>query len=121
MLDIDFRKTMRFRPMGPLGLPHEMVQDENVDGMLYPKGAVVFINTCIVLAPMPSFILLTMATGAMFHDERYFEDADEFIPERFLKHTLGVKDPKIDDIARRPNMLFGGGRRVCPGKCPPFV
>ncbi|KAF8520307.1 cytochrome P450 [Gautieria morchelliformis] len=87
-------ETMRFRPVGPLGLPHEMAQDENVDGILYPKGAVVFINT-----------------WAMFHDERYFDDADEFIPERFLKHVYGVKDPKNDDVARRPNMLFGGGRR----------
>jgi cytochrome P450 len=36
----------RFRPVGPLGLPHEMVHDEWVDGMLLPKDSVVFMNMC---------------------------------------------------------------------------
>ncbi|KII83911.1 hypothetical protein PLICRDRAFT_118622 [Plicaturopsis crispa FD-325 SS-3] len=88
----------RFRPVSPLGLPHEMVKDEIVDGVLYPKDAVLFINT-----------------WAIFHDERYYDRPHEFIPERFLKHPLGIKDESTDDPARRQNMLFGGGRRVCPG------
>lgn len=54
-------------------------------------------------------------TDAMFHDERYFDRPDEFIPERFLKHPFGIKDGVEDDPARRPNMMFGGGKRVCPG------
>lgn len=51
----------------------------------------------------------------MFHDERYFDRPEEFLPERFLKHPFGVRPDVEDDPARRPNMLFGGGRRVCPG------
>ncbi|KAF8889650.1 cytochrome P450 [Infundibulicybe gibba] len=88
----------RYRPVGPLGLPHEMVQEEIIDGVVYPKDAVIFANLY-----------------GMFHDERYFESPEEFLPERFLSHPLGVKQGIKDDPARRPNMLFGGGRRVCPG------
>jgi cytochrome P450 len=91
-------EAFRFRPVGPLGIPHEMVEDAVVDGMLFPKGAVVFYNLF-----------------GMFHDERYFDRPSEFIPERFLKHPLGVKEGIKDDPARRTNMIFGGGKRVCPG------
>lgn len=59
--------------------------------------------------------LIMNHTDAMFHDERYFDRPDEFIPERFLKHPFGIKDGVEDDPARRPNMAFGGGKRVCPG------
>lgn len=55
------------------------------------------------------------SADGMFHDERYFDRPEEFIVERFLKNPLGVKDGVEDDPARRPNMHFGGGRRVCPG------
>lgn len=53
--------------------------------------------------------------GAIFHDERYFDRPHEFIPERFLQHPLGIKDGIGDDPARRANLMFGSGRRVCPG------
>ena len=54
-------------------------------------------------------------SDAMFHDERYYDRPDEFIPERFLKHPYGIKEGVEDDPARRPNLVFGGGKRVCPG------
>lgn len=53
--------------------------------------------------------------GNIFHDERYYERPDEFIPERFLTHPYGIKPGVTDDPARRGNILFGAGRRVCPG------
>ncbi|KAE9398628.1 cytochrome P450 [Gymnopus androsaceus JB14] len=88
----------RFRPVGPLGLPHEMTKDEIVDGYLYPKGAVLFVNI-----------------WGMGRDERYFDQPEEFNPDRFIRHPFGIKDGVVDDPARRPNMQFGGGKRVCPG------
>ncbi|KAA1475646.1 cytochrome P450 [Dentipellis sp. KUC8613] len=91
-------ECFRFMPVSPLGVPHEMVRDEVINGILYPEGAVVFQNT-----------------WHMFHDERYFERPYDFLPERFLEHPHGVKPGVIDDPARRDNLLFGGGRRVCPG------
>lgn len=51
----------------------------------------------------------------MFRDPTYFERPDDFWPERFILHPLGVKPDVKDDPERRPNLLFGGGRRVCPG------
>lgn len=37
------------------------------------------------------------------------------MPERFLAHPLGVRKDVVDDPARRENLVWGGGRRVCPG------
>lgn len=37
---------MRFIPVAPIGVPHEMNRDEIINGMLFPKGAVLFMNTC---------------------------------------------------------------------------
>ncbi|KAF8882390.1 cytochrome P450 [Infundibulicybe gibba] len=104
----------RYRPVGPLGLPHEMTQDEVIDGILYPKGSVIFVNICETL-PFPRSSFDNLAIGGMYHDERYYDQPEEFIPERFLKHPLGIKEGVLDDPARRPNLHFGGGRRVCPG------
>ncbi|KAF1959367.1 cytochrome P450 [Byssothecium circinans] len=91
-------ESMRFVPVAPIGVPHEMNRDEMINGMLFPKGAVLFMNTWF-----------------MFHDERYFDRPEEFLPERFLDNPFGVKPEAADDPARRDTFLFGGGRRICPG------
>ncbi|KAJ7578030.1 cytochrome P450 [Mycena floridula] len=88
----------RLRPIDPLAIPHSMNQDEIVDGVLYPEDSTVFINV-----------------WGIMHDERYFKDPDTFEPERFIKHPFGVRTDVEDDPARRANLMFGGGRRVCPG------
>jgi cytochrome P450 len=48
---------------------------------------------------------------AITHDRIvYGEDVDIFRPERFLKE--GVLDAQVP----RPDVTFGMGRRICPGK-----
>ncbi|KAA1475630.1 cytochrome P450 [Dentipellis sp. KUC8613] len=91
-------ECIRFFPVAGLALPHQMTQDKIIDGILYPRGAVIFQNTYF-----------------MFHDERYFACPHEFVPERFLEHPHGVRLGVEDDPARRDHLLFGAGRRVCPG------
>ncbi|KAF7350379.1 Cytochrome P450 [Mycena venus] len=87
-------ECMRFRPIAPLALPHAMSEDETYDGMLFPKDAIVFMNV-----------------WGIMHDEKYYEEPEKFIPERFLAHPLGVRPDVEDDPARR-DLSFGGGRRV---------
>jgi hypothetical protein len=117
-------ESQRFLTEAPLGLPREMVRDEMIDGCLYPKGAVIFQNNCecdqYALSPSldlyyASPLLTVVPKGFMAHDERYFEQPFEFIPERFLQHRLGVRPGCQDDPARTENTRFGGGRRMCPG------
>ncbi|KAJ7614588.1 cytochrome P450 [Mycena polygramma] len=90
-------ECMRFRPIAPLALPHAMAEDETYDGMFFPKGAIVFMNV-----------------WGIMHDEKYYENPEKFVPERFLAHPLGIRPDVEDDPARR-DLSFGGGRRVCPG------
>jgi cytochrome P450 len=59
--------------------------------------------------------MLSGPGGAIGHDKRYYENPEEFKPERFLDNPYGTMKGCLDDPGRRPNMLFGGGRRVCPG------
>ncbi|KAF8649379.1 hypothetical protein AX16_005820 [Volvariella volvacea WC 439] len=92
------QESFRFRPVGPLAIPHAMAKDEVINGMLFPKDSALFMNL-----------------WAIFHDPRYFDEPEVFKPERYLKHPLGVRTDVPDDPARRDNMLFGAGRRVCPG------
>lgn len=92
-------ESMRMYPVAPVGIPHEMSQDQVIDGVLYPKGATVFQNTWF-----------------MFRDERYFDQPHEFMPERFLNSPFGTRPGVVDDPARRDTLLWGSGRRVCPGQ-----
>jgi cytochrome P450 len=110
------KEVQRFRPVANLGLPHEMVKDELIDGYLYPKGAIVFINMCTQLLYFSTEAKrANLRQGHIFHDERYFEEPYTFNPERFMNNPYGIKDGIEDDPARRDNIVFGGGRRVCPG------
>jgi hypothetical protein len=33
-------------PVAPTAVPHAMLEDTIIDGYLYPKDAVIFMNTC---------------------------------------------------------------------------
>lgn len=103
--------------------------------MLFPQGAVVFMNLCTLYCRHKSFnTILYNDTGAIFHDHRYYDEPHKFKPERFLIHPLGIIPGVQDDPARRENLAFGAGmtidsfclgsfhrsrkragRRVCPG------
>ncbi|KAK7036078.1 cytochrome P450 [Favolaschia claudopus] len=97
---------LRFRPIAPLTLPHCMSEDETYNGIAFPQR-------CDNIHQ--SLYVLIRLAGAIMHDEKYYEEPDKFNPDRFLKTPFGTRPEVEDDPARRDNLTFGGGRRICPG------
>ncbi|KAF5344515.1 hypothetical protein D9756_011369 [Leucocoprinus leucothites] len=78
------------------GVPHTSTAADVYKGYCIPSGSTVFFNT-----------------WAMLNDENDYPNPQEFRPERFL-----TSDGKLrrDDGVRDPaDIIFGFGRRVCPG------
>ncbi|KAK2460279.1 hypothetical protein APHAL10511_007668 [Amanita phalloides] len=87
------KEVLRFAPVAPLGLPHRAMEEDAYMGYRIPRGATVVANI-----------------WAIAHDEEVFDRAYEFDPTRFLSSDSEIKaqmDPR--------KLVFGFGRRVCPG------
>ncbi|KAF5358826.1 hypothetical protein D9758_008521 [Tetrapyrgos nigripes] len=91
-------ETHRFRPVAPLGIPHAMLTDGLYRGYVLPKGSIVFINA-----------------WGIYHDPDVYEDPETFNPDRYLQNEFGAK-PGVDTSHFRNNIVFGSGRRICPGQ-----
>lgn len=91
-------EVLRWTPIGPLGLPHVASQDDTVtvktDGgeKVYsiPKGSIL----------MPNI-------WSFCRDPNLYRDPEQFNPSRFLG-----QHPEQDPT----HVVFGFGRRICPGK-----
>lgn len=85
---------MRKYPVVPL-LVRECVKDYTIPGTdnVIEKGVEIFI---------PAF--------ALQRDEKYYENPDKFIPERFNEENMAGKN-----IVNRPYLPFGEGPRNCIG------
>ncbi|KAF8814915.1 putative cytochrome P450 monooxygenase [Phlegmacium glaucopus] len=88
----------RFRPLGPLAVPHMATEDITYKGHVIPKDTLLFMNT-----------------WGIMHDPDIFEEPETFRPERFLENSFGTK-PGADIRGFRDNFGFGAGRRICPGE-----
>ncbi|RCV34377.1 hypothetical protein SETIT_7G155300v2 [Setaria italica] len=90
------KESLRLRPVTPLLAPHFSMASCSIDGMVVPAGVRVLINI-----------------WAIGRDPRFWQDAEEFIPERFLDggSAAGVSF-KGNDFQFLP---FSAGRRQCPG------
>ncbi|KAE8792424.1 Cytochrome P450 71C1 [Hordeum vulgare] len=90
------KESLRLHPVAPLLVPHLAMIDGNIDGYMVPAETHVLINV-----------------WAIGRDSSYWEEAEEFIPERFLDEgsAAGVNF-KGNDFQFLP---FGAGRRMCPG------
>ncbi|KAL6652937.1 hypothetical protein ACP70R_011862 [Stipagrostis hirtigluma subsp. patula] len=88
------KEILRLHPPTPLLLPHLSQKDCEVDNYIVPAGTTVFVNT-----------------WAIGRDPRIWDDADRFMPERFVQ-KVDVKGVGGKDFHYLP---FGSGRRMCPG------
>ncbi|KAI0633841.1 cytochrome P450 [Trametes polyzona] len=89
------KECLRWLPVGPLVLPHFTTESDVFRGYYIPKGTV------------QTSVRWRMAFS---RDSKNYQDADAFVPERFLKdgtHNPDVLDPMA--------FVFGYGRRICPG------
>jgi len=91
------KETLRWRPVGPLGVPRRTSEDDWYEGYFIPKGAMVLANI-----------------WAMNRDPTIFPDFDEFRPERFLDSD-GKTDRVPPDTHNMGHVNFGFGRRMCAG------
>ncbi|KAJ6626173.1 putative monooxygenase [Mycena sp. CBHHK59/15] len=85
-------EVFRWNPAVPLtGIAHALSQDDVYEGMHVPKGALIIPNV-----------------WHMFHDPTAYPNPMEFNPDRY--NNLDAEMDKVADV------MFGFGRRVCPGK-----
>ncbi|KAI3602517.1 cytochrome p450 [Moniliophthora roreri] len=93
------KEVLRWRPVGPLGVPHRLDQDDVYDGYYFKKDTIFITNV-----------------WAMNHDlETWGPDADDFVPERHLDEKGNLK-PSVPDTKDESHHSFGFGRRICVGR-----
>jgi cytochrome P450 len=95
LLYIDYivQETLRWCPVSPIGVPHRSLQDDVYEGYFIPAGSFVYANA-----------------RAMTHDDRIYQNPDDFDPDRYTPVAEGGRGEPF------PTGQFGYGRRVCVGK-----
>ncbi|KAK3157416.1 hypothetical protein QOZ80_2AG0121900 [Eleusine coracana subsp. coracana] len=86
------KETMRLHPPLPLLLPRTCRETCDVGGFEVAKGSRVIVNA-----------------WAMARSPKYWDDAEEFRPERFEKSSIDYNGTQFEFLP------FGSGRRMCPG------
>ncbi|XP_053161500.1 steroid 17-alpha-hydroxylase/17,20 lyase isoform X2 [Hemicordylus capensis] len=93
-LEATISEVLRIRPVSPLLIPHEALEDTSIGEYDIPKGARIVINL-----------------WSIHHDEKEWDKPGEFNPGRFLDESGNhIYSPS-------PSYLpFGAGVRVCMGE-----
>ncbi|KOM25869.1 hypothetical protein LR48_Vigan205s000600 [Vigna angularis] len=86
------KETLRLYPPAPLLVPRETRENVTIDGYEIPAKTMIYVNA-----------------WAIHRDPEAWEDAEKFIPERFLDSTVDLRG---QDFCFIP---FGAGRKMCPG------
>jgi cytochrome P450 len=88
-------ESMRLKPVAPL-MAQQALRDSVVGDVIVPAGTLL-----LCLLRLPAL------------DEAHFPRAAEYLPERWLE---GAGPTALASSARRVNMPFGAGPRLCPGR-----
>ncbi|XP_050376947.1 cytochrome P450 CYP736A12-like [Argentina anserina] len=92
-LNMVVKESMRLRPVAPLLVPRESINDISINGYHIPKKSRIIVNVwSIGRDPIV-----------------WSENAEEFYPERFVDNNIDLRG---HDFQLMP---FGSGRRGCPG------
>jgi len=83
------KEVLRWHPVTPLSISHQVTKSDVYEGYFIPAGAIVIPNV-----------------WGMLHDPNTFTEPDRFYPERWLS----------PNVLAFPNQAFGFGARLCPGR-----
>nr|XP_048318138.1 cytochrome P450 71B37-like [Ziziphus jujuba var. spinosa] len=91
-LKMIIKETLRLHPPAPLLIPRETMSHFKINGYdIFPK------------------MLIQVNAWAIGRDPEYWENPEEFIPERFTNNSIDFKGQDFEFLP------FGSGRRICPG------
>ncbi|KAH8830992.1 cytochrome P450 [Flagelloscypha sp. PMI_526] len=93
-------EVLRWRPIGPLAVPHCASNDDEYAGYFIPKGTM-----CI-----PNVWMMNRDPSV------YGPDADAFRPSRHIDPTTGKLLPPVPLTHDESHVTLGFGRRVCVGR-----
>lgn len=91
-LKLVFKEVLRLHTPGPVLVPRVCREPCQIMGYDIPKGMVLFVNV-----------------WAICRDPKYWDEPEEFKPERFENNNLDYKGANYEYLP------FGAGRRMCPG------
>ncbi|XP_058735195.1 geraniol 8-hydroxylase-like [Vicia villosa] len=86
------KETFRLHPSVPFLIPRKANENVEIDGYTIPKDAQIWVNV-----------------WAIGRNSSSWEDANMFLPERFLTSKIDAKGHNFELLP------FGAGRRICPG------
>ncbi|EFQ33360.1 cytochrome P450 CYP2 subfamily [Colletotrichum graminicola M1.001] len=93
------KEALRMNPILAPGIMHFADQDVVYKDHIIPKGTVLVANTAF-----------------LHFDPGRFDKPFEFMPERYLSHTLYSSEyAAMGDPYKRDHFTFSTGRRTCPG------
>ncbi|KZT69384.1 cytochrome P450 [Daedalea quercina L-15889] len=93
-LECLLQEVYRWHSPIQFGLPHEVTEEDNYRGYRIPKGTMVMANLWL-----------------MTRNPELYPNPEAFRPERFL----GLSPDEAKQMDPR-NLVFGFGRRICPGR-----
>ncbi|KAL6308002.1 cytochrome P450 [Sparassis latifolia] len=93
-LECVLKEVYRWNVPLPLGIPHQLMHDDEYSGYHIPGDTMVFPNI-----------------WAMSQDPKFYPDPERFRPERFEE-----MDANAAELRDSWHIIFGFGRRICPGR-----